>query len=91
MTTKVNDAVVTLKWAYGRTGYPELRPNETLCEVTLEQNGETKVATGLAWKTENDLFNKEIARKQSLKRALTENKFTRAERTVVYNAYFARK
>lgn len=90
-TVKLNGAVVNLKWAYGKNGYPGLQSNETQCEVVLERNGETKVGLGLAWKSENDLFEKEEARKHSLRRALKENGFTREERTIVYNAYFGRK
>lgn len=90
-TIKLNGAVVNLKWAYGKNGYPDLKPNETLCEVSLERNGETKVGLGMAWKSENDLFEKEEARKRSLARALKENGFTREERTIVYEAYFGRK
>jgi len=88
-TVKVNGAVVNMKWAYGRFGYPGLQPNETLCDVTLEVNGEVKKGSGLAFKTENDHFCKEEGRKYSLRRAIAD--FTRPERTLVYQAYRGRK
>jgi hypothetical protein len=92
---------VKFRWVYGRFSKKnplDLLENETLCEVTLTTDypGETdsepcdtevKVASGLSFKSEKDVFSRPVARRYSLKRALDSSDFNYSERKRVWDAF----